>query len=605
MCGIYGSTIGYSKDQVQAKMQRAAFRGPDATSIQFIDDKLWLGHNRLSIIDLDERSNQPFVYAGLHIVFNGEIYNYLELKATLQQQGFAFTTSSDTEVICAAYKAWGEASVEQLNGMFAFVIYDSEQNLLFGARDRLGKKPLYYSTTNNAFEFASQPAQIALYNSFDVNEAAISQMLIWQQISDPNTIYKHMFRLKAGHCFRYQLSQHTFSDWPYWDLPLLDAPSYKGTYEEAKTDLRNLLNDAVEKRMLADVPLGVFLSGGVDSSLIAAIAQQQSATPVNTFAVQFDEAGFDESPYAAAVARHLGTRHTTIQCNYAEAIELIENYHRYYDEPFADASALPSMLLARHTRKHVTVALSGDGGDESFLGYSRYDWIRTVDQLLKMPHPLRKVAASLVSMLPVRKLQQAAILLQCPNTADAYTCLMSSFAPTWLKDAAVAYPDAYKEWLQGPLPLLERVSNYDLKTYLNNDINTKVDRASMAFSLEARAPLMDYRIVEFARSLPTAFKYQPGNKKRILKDVLYELVPQQLIDRPKQGFGMPLAHWFRHQLKDLVKDELTPTALQQIPNVDVPQIQTLIDLHLSGKEDRHVLIWNLLVMVQWLKKEYR
>lgn len=605
MCGIYGTTIEYSKDQVTEKLQRANFRGPDASSVVLLNNNIWFGHNRLSIIDLDERSNQPFTYGDVHIVFNGEIYNYLDIKAELLKLDFVFTTSSDTEVICAAYKAWGEACVQHFNGMFAFVIYDVQNDVLFGARDRLGKKPLYYSTQNNAFEFASQPAQIAMFNRFLLNEAAVSQMLTWQQIPDPNTIYQQMYRLQAGHCFRYQLSTHSFTTHKYWNLNAAAALSFSGSYADAKTNLRQLLQDAVQKRMIADVPLGVFLSGGVDSSLITAVAQQQSGTPINTFAVKFDEAGFDESGYAAAVARQLGTRHTTIECNYAEAIGLIENYHRYYDEPFADASALPSMLLAKHTRQYVTVALSGDGGDESFLGYSRYDWIRRVHQSFAVPYPMRRIAAQGLSAMPIRKLKQAAILLGCRNVEEAYIRLMSSFQPSWLIDASVAYPEAYKELLSGQLPLLERVSAYDIKTYLNNNINTKVDRASMAFSLETRAPLMDYRIVEFARTLPTDFKYEPGNKKRILKDLLYELVPKTLIDRPKQGFGMPLAHWFRHQLKDMVLDELTASALQAIPNLHVAHTQQLIERHLSGKEDRHVLIWNLLVMVQWLKKEYQ
>lgn len=605
MCGIYGSTVGYTKEQVTAKLLRANFRGPDATSEVLFNNKVWFGHNRLAIIDLDERSNQPFTYGGLHIVFNGEIYNYLDIKAELITLGFTFTTSSDTEVICAAYLAWGPACLQQFNGMFAFVIYDVANDVLFGARDRLGKKPLYYSIQNNNFEFASQPSQIALFNHFQRNDAAVSQLLTWQQIPDPYTIYQQLFRLKAGHFFHYNLSSRAFVCQQYWEITAVKPLSFSGSYEDAKSHLRHLLKDAVEKRMISDVPLGVFLSGGVDSSLIAAIAQQQSTTPVNTFAVKFNEAGFDESGYAAAVARHLGTRHTTIECNYEEAIDLIENYHRYYDEPFADASALPSMLLAKHTRQYVTVALSGDGGDESFLGYSRYDWIRTVQKALSIPWPMRRVAAQVLSQLPMRKLQQVGVLLGCKNVEDAYVSLMSSFDPSWLTDPAIAYPETYREFLQGPLPLLERVSAYDIKTYLNNDINTKVDRASMAFSLETRAPLMDYRIVEFARTLPTHFKYEPGNKKRILKDVLYDWVPKSLIDRPKQGFGMPLAHWFRHQLREMVKDELTPTVLHTIPNLKVANTLRLIDNHLSGKEDRHVFIWNLMVMVQWLKKEYR
>ncbi|MEO7309801.1 MAG: asparagine synthase (glutamine-hydrolyzing) [Chitinophagaceae bacterium] len=601
MCDIYGSTKMYDAALVQKKLDTANFRGPDATIKKQYGDWLWLGHNRLSIIDLDPRSNQPMEYMGIHIVFNGEMYNYQEVKNELQALGFQFGTTSDTEVLCAAYKCWGPACVRKFNGMFAFVIYDPATQHLFGARDRLGKKPFYYSLHNNGFEFASQPRQIAIGNSFTMDSHSVSKFLVWQQIPDPDSIYVEIKRLKAGHSFTYSIASGKFTEESYWDLQADTYNTFNGDYNSAQQELNDLVMDAVQKRMVADVPLGVFLSGGIDSSLIAAIAQRQSAKPVKTFAIKFNEKGFDESPYAEAVAKHLGTEHITITCDFAEGISLIENYNTYYDEPFADASAIPSMLLAKHTRKHVTVALSGDGGDESFIGYSRYDWIKKAQNIYGIPYPIRKLIGKTVALLPQKRYKNLAGLLVRPRIEDAYLGMMSSFNADWLQDSTLSHSGNYAKWLEGSQPLLARVSNYDIKTYMNNDINTKVDRATMAFSLEARAPLMDYRVVEFSRTLPIEYLYHQGVKKRILKDVLYRYVPKEMLDRPKQGFGMPLANWFRGNLKPLVLDLLSDANLQAIPNLNTGRVRQMINSHILGHEDRHVLIWNLLVLVQWMK----
>jgi len=602
MCGIYGSTKRYEDVVIHKKLDRIKFRGPDASIFKTFSERVTLGHNRLAIIDIDERSNQPFSYLNVHIVFNGEIYNFQEIKKKLEPT-FLFKTGSDTEVICAAYSAWGFDCLKHLNGMFAFVIFDEKENLLFGARDRLGKKPLYYTCKDNQFEFASQPSQIAIENNLTINEDAISKFLVWQHVPDPNTIYKEVRKLKAGHYFTYQLSGKVFKEQQYWEI----SDSENGTptkinYEEAKVELKELLNDAVLKRMISDVPLGVFLSGGIDSTLITAVAQQNSNKPIRTFSIKFNEKGFDESTYAELVARHLSTNHTTIECNYDEGIDLVENYCTYYDEPFADASALPSMLLSKHTKKHVTVALSGDGGDESFIGYERYDWINKLDKLMMVPGGLRKSSGFILNLIQSKKAKTLATVFSKNNISDIYIGLMSSFNCDWLIDKSNLVPAENLEFLNSGKPLLERVSDYDLKAYLNNDINTKVDRASMAFSLETRAPLMDYRIVEFARRLPTTFKYIPGNKKRILKDIVYDMVPKSIMDRPKQGFGMPLNIWFKTSLKEMVLDTLTESNLKSIPNVNVPFVMQMIKNHMNGKDNNSVQIWGFLVLINWLKQ---
>ena len=603
MCGIYGSTKYYTPETVSKKLNRIAFRGPDFSDYKYYNEKIVLGHNRLSIIDLDARSNQPLEYKHLVITFNGEIYNFQSIKTALEKQGFAFRTSSDTEMICAAYLAYGEDCVQHFNGMFAFVIFDKNKNCFFGAKDRLGQKPFYYTLAENEFEFCSQISPIALGNNFMVDEKSVAQFLKWQYVPDPNSIYKEVKKLRAGYSFSYDINTAKFSEAPYWNLPE-KTDSFSGNFTEAKTKLNTLLQDAVGQRMISDVPLGVFLSGGIDSSLVAALAQQKSVTPVKTFAVKFDEKGFDESSYANQVAQHLKTNHTTIPCNYEEGIDLIENLWRYFDEPFGDASAIPTALLSKHTRKFVTVALSGDGGDESFFGYERYKWMLQVAPLFRTPDFLRKNGAKLLEILPNYKLKQIAAGLKVDNLETLYMKLMANGQDHWMMNPALGNTSEYQEYLHGSDVLLNRISAYDLKTYLNGDINTKVDRASMAFSLEVRAPLMDYRVVEFARSLPTSFKYDhKGVKKKILKSLLFDRFPKTLFDRPKSGFGMPLNSWFRTRLKDYVQDTLSANALENIPNLNMPVVNKMIQEHMNGTANRSVLIWNLIVMANWQKNQ--
>lgn len=604
MCGIYGSTIPYSNLIVQSKMDKIKFRGPEYTGIQRLGEVV-LGHNRLAIIDLDPRANQPLAYLHLHIVFNGEIYNYKELRKKLEQKKYHFHTNSDTEVICAAYLEYGYECVNKFNGMFAFVIYDTKNNDFFGARDRFGKKPFYYLLDGQNFEFASQPSQISTYKVLEVDEQAIEQYLVWGYIPEPQSIWKEVKQLPAAHCFKYNLNTRTLKTIAYWSLDYHWKNKFTGSYEEAKQGLTHLVSDAVKIRMNADVPLGVFLSGGVDSSLIAAMAVKEVAN-VKTFSIKFNEKGFDESAYAAKVAAHLGTDHHTIECNYTDGIKLIENFSTYYDEPFADSSAIPTMLLSKHTRKYVTVALSGDAGDEAFLGYHRYRWIKLISMLFQAPIGLRKSLAHLISLSPIYRHKLIAMGIAMKNVEELYVKMFGNMENSWVKNPDLAKYSSFMPVLHNPnKPLLERISDFDIKTYLNGDINTKVDRASMAFSLEARAPLMDYRVIEFARSLPTAFKYQNGQQKLILKDILFEKVPAAFFNRPKAGFTMPFQHWFRNELKEYVRDNLTRERLKNIPGIHVKRTEEIIHEHMTGKWNRYPQIWKLLVLSQWLSKNQR
>lgn len=609
MCGIYGSTILYNKDQIKDKLKRTSYRGPDQMGIEFYTTEKYsiaFGHNRLSIIDLDSRSNQPFSYGSdIEIVFNGEVYNFKEIKENLYRIGYTFRTTSDTEVICAAYLEYGEDCVNHFNGMFAFVIYDKIKNQFFGARDRLGQKPFYYYHNGSNFEFASQISSIQKYNNnLSISKKAIDAYLTWGSIPDPLSIFNEIKKLLPGNSFTFNLKTGNLETKVYWDIDYHGKEKYAGTYEEAQNELTEILSDAVKIRMFADVPVGVFLSGGIDSSLIAAMATKTYNGKVKTFSVKFNDKGFDESIYAKQVAGHLGTEHNIIECNYKEGIDLIENFYHYYDEPFADSSAIPSMLLAKYTSKQVKVAISGDAGDESFMGYHRYQWIKNGNKFMKLPYHLRYHISKLTSLIPNYRAKIISSFMTSKSINNAYVDSISGGRKIeWMVDKMDTKNVKELKYLEHTNKnLLERVSDFDLKTYLNWDINTKVDRATMAYSLEARAPLMDYRIVEFSRKIPTSYKFKGNNQKRILKDILYRYVPEHIFDRPKAGFTMPFQLWFREDLKEYVISELSKEELKKIPCIDVDLVTKKINDHMNKIWNNTGLIWKLLVLKQWLKK---
>ena len=603
MCGIYGSTIQYGDEIIKAKLNVIQFRGPDFSSFERNEDII-LGHNRLAILDLDARSNQPFSYQHLKIVFNGEIYNYQDIKRVLQNKGYQFKTTSDTEVICASYLEYGNKCIEHFNGMFSFIIYDSQNKKLFGARDRFGKKPFYYYHKLKDFEFASQPSQLSIGQNFTTDQLAVSEYLIWGYVPEPKSIFSEVKKLPAAHCLSFDLNTGDLKIEKYWDLDYNWDRKFTGTYSDAQGELKELLTDSVRIRMISDVPLGVFLSGGVDSSLIAALSSQQTSH-IKTFSIKFNEKGFDESAYAQQVANHIKSDHHTIECNYNEGIDLIKNFSTFYDEPFADSSAIPSMLLAKYTRQHVTVALSGDGGDEGFVGYSRYKWMKDSSLLFRLPQFTRKVLAFFVSLSPNYRHKLIAMGISIKDIETLYLRMNGGMENSWLLEPNLAVNSEFSSILFNKnKPLVERLADFDVKTYLNEDINTKVDRASMAFSLESRAPLMDYRVMEFARSLPSSFKYgSDHNQKRILKDLLYEYVPKEIFQRPKAGFAIPLEKWFRHELKEYVLDNLSMDELKTIPGINVNRTDEIIKEHMSGSWNRSTQIWKLLVLKQWMNRQ--
>lgn len=590
MCGIFGTTKIYAPKTLYHKLNQMSFRGPDYQDLKSYDlvsgGTLSLGHVRLSILDLDNRSNQPFQYNDkISIVFNGEIYNYNDLKSQYLSQ-VTFRTTSDTEVLCAMYDKFGLDCVSYFNGMFAFVIYDKSKNILFGARDRLGKKPFYYYLTANTFEFASQLAPLRFHNEFHINDLARQFYLLNGYIPDPECIFKEVRKLRAGQRFVLNLSDFKMNIDTYWDVFTNSckfiAPR---SYEEAREQVKELLFDAVKIRLNADVPIGLFLSGGIDSSLTSAITSRYNKD-ITAFSIGFDDPKYNESNYASEVAKCLGINFVSAKCEGNDMLKIFDNIVSYYDEPFADFSLIPTCLLSEKTKEHVTVALGGDGADELFLGYYAYyaDIEKKMQLLRRIPECLRTTIFKMLSCHPygyhfsyIKYSQGEKTFIGEGRYGHFYG------AEQFDRDIlAQKLPDnVYFNEERGILSY----SDNDIKHYLNSCINTKADRASMRSSLELRSPMMDYRLAEYSRLIPFDYLYSKEyGEKRILKDILYEMVPHYLFNRPKKGFAPPINQWFSNDLRTVLIDFITESNLKKIlPDLNTKKIIELRNAFLKGK----------------------
>lgn len=601
MCGIYGINKIQPKEKISNILKLANYRGPDYSGLE-ITSEFSFGHNRLAIIDLDARSNQPFQIEEYSIVFNGEIYNYQEIKKELQDKGQHFITDSDTEVIVKSYIEYGEDCLDKFNGMFAFVIYDPKKNIFFGARDRMGKKPFYYYIKDEIFEFASQLKQISFEKDLSIDKKSEKLYFRYGYVPEPYTIFKNVYKLEAGYSFTYDLSNKHFKKKQYWDISTQNNYLNK-SYNDIKNKLKTLLIDSINLRLHADVPVGLFLSGGVDSSLVASIVAKELNQKLDTFSIKFSDSEFDESNYAEEVADILGTKHHTLSCTPDDMIELIENLNEYYDEPYNDSSSLAMMILARETKKHVTVALSGDGGDELFWGYNSYFRMKKVSKLYKLPKFIRVGVAKILSKSSNYRLKRVAEGLAINNLEELflYSNRLFDFQKLFHKNNILCQ-DPYKKYLYSEKPLFERMSDYDIKTYMNGDIFTKVDRATMAYSLEARTPLVDYRLVEMSQKIPFKYKYKNGEGKYILKDILYDYLPKEIFQRPKSGFTVPLKNWFRNELKDYVYETLSKENLETIDDINVEYVNKMIENHMNGSENNYHQLWTLITYIKWMEK---
>lgn len=642
MCGVTGfwSPGGGEESAMRAAVARMAdtlvHRGPDDSGV-WVDGAagVALGFRRLSIIDLSPTGHQPMCSADgrFVVIFNGEIYNFLELRKELEGLGDRFRGGSDTEVMLSGFVRWGvEETLRRMAGMFALALWDRRERTLVLARDRLGKKPLYYTHGEERFLFGSELKALHADRSFrpQLDRDALALYVRYGYVPSPHSIYRGVSKLPPGHFLTVRAGRPGGSA-AFWDVRAVVSEGVRHpldlSEEEALGTLESLLSDAVAKRMIADVPLGALLSGGIDSSLVVAMMQAKSSRPVRTFTIGFQIPEFNEADKARAVAEHLGTDHTELYVTAEQARAVIPKLPDLYDEPFADPSQIPTFLVCALARQSVTVSLSGDGGDELFGGYTRYLWAESIWRAMRsIPAPLRALASSLIRLVrpalwddvygrleilvprsrrqnqPGDKLHKLAALLSADDPDELYLRLVSLWKqpakivvgsrepPTVLRDPAN----------RGLVPdFTHRMMYGDLLSYLPDDILTKVDRASMGVSLEARCPLLDHRLVEWAWRLPLSWKRRQGEGKWLLRQLLYRYVPRPLVERPKTGFGIPIGVWLRGPLRDWAEDLLDESRLRSEATFDPAPIRRAWAEHLSGRRDEQYRLWVILMFQAW------
>lgn len=648
MCGFVGFLGGFAAHgqlwdatRLQCMADLIAKRGPDDAGYwSDFEQRVGFGHRRLSIVDLSPAGHQPMVSeCGRYVIaFNGEIYNHIGMRSVLEELGQAplWRGHSDTETLLAGFSTWGiQATVERCIGMFAFAVWDRQACTLTLGRDRLGEKPLYYGWQGQGqhatFLFGSELKALKAHPAFaaEIDRGALCLLLRHNYIPAPYSIYKAIAKLAPGCLLSVSMTQREPRIWKYWDAVEVArtgvAHPFAGTSDEAVDSLEVLAKDAVRQQMMADVPLGAFLSGGIDSSTVVALMQAQSSRPVKTFTIGFNEEGYNEAVHAKAVARHLGTEHTELYVSPQQAIEVIPHLPSLYCEPFADSSQIPTFLVSQLAKQHVTVSLSGDAGDELFCGYNRYQITEKLWHKMEfMPTPLRALVAkgitafsptawdSLASIIPGArryaafgdKLHKGAGVLASTTVDELYLGMVSH-----LRNPA--------EWVIGGqeppthltglcpelagLGAVERMMALDAISYLPDDILVKVDRAGMGVSLESRVPFLDHRIVEFAWSMPLNYKLRDGQTKWPLRQVLYRHVPRELIDRPKMGFGVPLHEWLRGPLRGWVEELLDESRLRREGFFHPAPIRKIWAEHLSGQRNWMAQLWNVLMFQAWLE----
>jgi asparagine synthase (glutamine-hydrolysing) len=623
-------------DECEAIARRMAamlvHRGPDDAGVWVdADAGVALEHRRLAILDLSAEGHQPMHSAdGRYVlVFNGEVYNFQELRRELEERGHRFRGHSDTEVMLAAFSQWGFLSaVVRFVGMFAFALWDRHEGRLHLARDRAGEKPLYYGWSGDAFVFGSELKALQAHPAWrgDVNRNALALLVRHGYVPSPHCIYENIYKLPPGCALtlseaEIRSREETFPS-PYWLAQCIaetgQAYPFEGSDQEAMEQLRALLQQSVAQQMVADVPVGAFLSGGIDSSLVVAVMQSQSRRPIKTFSIGFEPEKFNEAHFASKVARHLGTDHTELYVRDEDLLGVIPRLPEIYDEPFADPSQIPTAILCRLARELVKVSLSGDGGDELFGGYNRYAEAERLWRVIShIPRPVRKLARHLKSVSraglsvapdPARhvlnRLWNLSDILPSPTDRSLYELLMSPNRKPleWLRDAVETEPQALPAWERLP-ERLQRMMCLDLVTYLPDDILVKVDRAAMAVSLETRIPLLDHRIIEFAWSLPSSFKQRRNQGKWLLRKVLHQYVPPALVDRPKRGFSAPIAQWLRGPLRDWAEELLGATRLRQEEFLEPRVIREKWHEHLSGRRDWSAGLWHVLMFQAWLDQQ--
>lgn len=641
MCGFAGfiDKRGIDASQAlgiaEAMAEAIIHRGPDDHGVWVNDQEgIAFAHRRLSIVDLSYSGHQPMVSAHKRyvIVFNGEVYNHLELREKLQAEGLSHSWCgySDTETILALIEAYGLSSaLEQMVGMFAFALWDKAENAVYLARDRVGEKPLYYGTQNQVTFFASELKSIRKHPAFkpEINQEALCSYLRHNYIPCPNSIYKDIFKLEPGHYLKLVDGEQPRTYWSLTDVISNEKTKTRYSNEEYIEQLEETLQQAVHQQMQADVPLGAFLSGGIDSSLIVALMQEQSSRSVKSFSIGFENGEYDEAPYAKAVAEHIGTEHHELYVTSQQAREVIPRLPHLYDEPFADSSQIPTYLVSKIAREHVTVALSGDAGDELFGGYNRYNWgveinkklshvpgfLRTASRMSitsMSPEVWNKLLKPINMVLPKKyrytnlgdKLHKLSELFGVQSEADLYQILVSHWQHP---EKLVSGGNEMKTVINSPkeqflqLPFAQRMMIYDMLSYLPDDILVKVDRAAMGVSLETRMPFLDHRVVETALQLPMHLKIKNTTGKYCLRKLLYQRVPKTLIERPKMGFGIPLGEWLRGPLREWTENLIDKSRLEQKGLLNAEEIHSKWNEHLSGVRNWEYHLWDILMFEAW------
>ena len=644
MCGLAGFLGGaVSRNTLSAMTASVMHRGPDSAGHWWDDSHgIALGHRRLAVVDLSDAGHQPMLSAAGRyvIVFNGEIYNHGDLRKEMERAALApsWRGHSDTETLLAGFEVWGiQATLTRCLGMFAFAVWDKSSHTLTLGRDRLGEKPLYYGWQGNTFLFGSELKALKAHPAFkaSIDRNAVSALMRFNAIPAPYSIYQGVFKLLPGTLLEVSVSNCHAIPSPFWSAKAVVSQGiqnpFAGSVDDAVLHLESLLTKSIGQQMLADVPLGAFLSGGVDSSTVVALMQKQSSRPVRTFTIGFHEQGHDEAIHAKAVARHLGTEHTELYVSAQQAMDVIPLLPTMYCEPFSDSSQIPTFLVSQLARQQVTVSLSGDGGDELFGGYNRYVLgDRLWRKLSHLPRGIRRWIGSRLLSVPVRqwdaallllspllpsglrggspgdRLHKAAAAMGMNSPAELYAAFVSHWGPTEQLVLGGSEPlTVLTDGSQQPNAdnTIHQMMAMDLMTYLPDDILTKVDRAAMAVSLETRVPFLDHRIVEFAWSLPLNYKIRNGVGKWPLREVLYKYVPRELIDRPKMGFGVPIDSWLRGPLRSWAEELLGEARLQREGFFNPAPIRRKWAEHLSGQRNWQHHLWDVLMFQAWLEAQ--
>lgn len=608
MCGISGilSTTPILRENIEIITQALAHRGPDAQAVYISpDESIAIGHRRLSVIDLTSEANQPMhsLDGRYSIVFNGEIYNYLLLRSELMNSGVQFRTLSDTEILLAGFEKWGVKVLDRLEGMFAFAILDQHEKKLFLARDRIGKKPLYYYCSSKFFLFASEPKAILRYPECkpQIDRNALINFLHTGYIPEPLSGWEGIFKFPAGTWAEISAPDH-IQFHQYWSIENADF-AIETTERSILTQFHSLLTKSIGKRLKSDVPLGALLSGGTDSSLVCAIANELLGGRLKTFNIGFDDQKFNEHSFADRVARELRTEHYSHMLSSKDAIQYLEEYLLHFDEPFADTSAIPTLMVSRKTREQVTVALTGDGGDELFLGYGSYRWAERLKMwqfpgnllsgfFKKLPHPYAK-AGEMFSRPWEESLRSHLFAVEQGffTHAELSTLVDQPYSPFVFNNVKFFQKSE-----------AERQALFDLKYYLKDDLLVKVDRASMRYALECRCPLLDHRLIEFAIDLPLNYKIRGSTQKYLPKKLLERYLPKDLIYRPKWGFSVPLDKWLRTELCYMINDHLSESNVDEFGFVKAKKVSILVKRFLQGDSTLYHRIWILIVLHYWLRK---